>query len=1191
MRKRAFLFVFLSVILLLTGGLSACQNNRTTSGKYKITFDTQGGSPISPLYLSSTDTLTFPEAPVKSGYEFDGWYLDPACTVVYNPYVFKINADVTFYARWVDVNLYPHSITVKDNGYKVLVYKTSEGMTTEQMAEKWDVLFNISHLSAPKDTRVQISAMVEKEGYQLKNGTLSYNSVVIEGNSFLMPAEDVVIDFELELKTYTVSVLSAANGFVFANTSSAVMGDRIDVTILPEPGYRLNRITCNLVEFTPPYFIMPAENIVLIATFEPISGPYYPVTTDYTGQGSVTADVNSARKGDYVEVTAEPAPGYFTYSLTVNGSPIENGYFVMPGSAASVTAVFVPINTSVRYPIRIDLQITGGSISASGTYASKGQTVVLSATPQTGYEFGYFTVNGVPISGNSFVMPEEDANVSACFFTAAKQISIQSTIGGSVSVIPRGGKAFPGDIITLEIHPDQGYVYKMNSLRLNGIPIDERYFVMPDDDVIISAEFLPEDTGDGTNPYTISVDEEIQHGCIRISKTAADAGDLIFLEVFADEGYRLKEGTLRINGMPYHTYYQMGEENATVTAEFERVYTIVYYDDVDGYVYPDRSLAAEGETVFVRYGAYGAYKADGARISCNGIDIADGSFVMPGEDVRLDADFASIGTEEYRINIAASTNGSIACSAGYAKPGIPVNLTVAPATGYRLKSIYYMNAADERTETGSVFLMPAQDISLHADFEPDGTYSAQMFYSNNKTLIWDNGGKLYYYSVHQSIKEFLQGYSLGAFACYVDEALFAELNKVVVVLKLNQRDQAPYLAYKLASGLKNDYPDDIFRCSLEGDLLLISSLPDLSEANALLKNGLIVDNGLIYYPCSDGGLCLLTANPSFSRATLDIPLYVEGRAVIKLAPGALRNVSGLKALSLGIVRQLSDKALQGATDLVRIDLSRVTMIGKEVFKDCLSLQKFSVASFNGKYYTYNNGTALYEKSGTQSYAVLLRYAPAAASVSFTLRSGSQKIASYAFFGAGNLHEIIFSATLTTLEDYALYGAPDLTYIDISSAIQEAGYHSLYWEGSQNLNIILRSGAKINASAGEILYRENYGGQLSIKIDLSNATDSARLALLNAYRSDSIWSDYADAFWFEPMTGFYLVYFYSNGGSYVNAVTVNQGVNVSVPYPAPVREGYVFEGWYTDDGTFLNKYDFMSGVTANLKLYAHWVPAS
>jgi hypothetical protein len=73
---------------------------------------------------------------------------------------------------------------------------------------------------------------------------------VIEGNSFLMPAEDVGIDFELELKTYTVSVLSAANGFVLQILLRPSWVTELMVTI-SEPGYRLNRITCNLVEFTP----------------------------------------------------------------------------------------------------------------------------------------------------------------------------------------------------------------------------------------------------------------------------------------------------------------------------------------------------------------------------------------------------------------------------------------------------------------------------------------------------------------------------------------------------------------------------------------------------------------------------------------------------------------------------------------------------------------------------------------------------------------------------------------------------------------------------------------------------------------------------------------------------------------------------------------------------------------------------
>jgi hypothetical protein len=52
--------------------------------------------------------------------------------------------------------------TVKDNGYKVLVYRLRRHDNGTN-GRKLDVLFNISHLSAPKDTRVQISAMVEKE--------------------------------------------------------------------------------------------------------------------------------------------------------------------------------------------------------------------------------------------------------------------------------------------------------------------------------------------------------------------------------------------------------------------------------------------------------------------------------------------------------------------------------------------------------------------------------------------------------------------------------------------------------------------------------------------------------------------------------------------------------------------------------------------------------------------------------------------------------------------------------------------------------------------------------------------------------------------------------------------------------------------------------------------------------------------
>jgi len=1191
MKKRAFYVILFILLLLFAGGLSACQDNHNNTGKYKISFDTQGGSLINPLYLSTTDTLVLPDSPSKSGYEFDGWYMDAACTVELNPYIFKINANATLYARWVDVNLYPHAIAVSDGGHKVLAYKSSVGMTDDQLQEDWDVLICLGYLEAAKDTRITISVVVEKEGYKLKDGSLTYNTLPVVQGSFIMPAENVLIAFELEMDIYTVTVVSSANGTILADTSSAKMGEQIDVTVLPELEYRLSIIRYNTTEFSPPYFLMPAANVVVYATFEPIAGPAYEVTSGYTGQGSVVLDKSSARKGEYVEVQAIPSPGYYTESVTVNGVGVYNGHFVMPGGAAAVVAVFAPIDYATVYGISVDMQLTGGSIFSSRSQAAMGETVFLGATPLAGYTVSYFTVNGKTVSGSDIVMPGEAVTVSALFQRNARQLTAAVAVGGSVALLPHGGTAYPGEIIHIEILPDAGYVYKESSLRCNGTTMGALYIVMPDENVTISVEFLPVEVGSGANAFTVTAGAGITDGNILLSKTAADAGDLIFIEANPDAGFRLKEGTLRVNGAMYGAYYQMGTENAVVTAEFERVYTIAYYDGTGGFVYPDRIIAAEGESVAIQFGAYGTYKAAGAVLYYNDhIEITSGVFVMPADNIILYADFALIETQDYSIDCAVAVNGAITTSKNSAAAGRTVVLTVSPASGYRLASIYYLSEGSERVDLGSSFLMPAQNIYLFAEFEADGAaYDALAFFENNKSLVWDNGGKLYYQNTYNTVENFFSAYALGAYACYIEEILFAELNEIFVVVRLNNTGFAPYIANKLATGLKTDYQGDTFRCNLYGNDLLISSLPSIDEAYYLLKSGFIISGGLIYAPRPDGSLTLLTTAAYLDIQSLAIPVSVEGKAVTKIAPGALRNVPELKAVSLGVVNLLSDKSFEGLSNLIQLDLSRVSDVGEQSFHDCVSLVKFSVAAYNGKYYTRNNGSALYEKVGTQNYYRLIRYAPASSYTAYTLQTGSQKIAPYAFYGADNLTELILSTTLTTLEDYALYGMSSLTRLEMSASLAQAGYHAIYWAGGNDFNIVLQSGTKLVASNGELMVQESTGGTLSVEIDVVG-TDSVHLNLLNAYRSDSYWSAYAESFWFDPgLNTTLIVNFESNGGTYVNTVTVNNNVNVNMPSPAPTRAGYVFEGWYTDNGTFANKYNFLNAVTADLRLYAHWMP--
>ena len=67
---------------------------------------------------------------------------------------------------------------------------------------------------------------------------------------------------------------------------------------------------------------------------------------------------------------------------------------------------------------------------------------------------------------------------------------------------------------------------------------------------------------------------------------------------------------------------------------------------------------------------------------------------------------------------------------------------------------------------------------------------------------------------------------------------------------------------------------------------------------------------------------------------------------------------------------------------------------------------------------------------------------------------------------------------------------------------------------------------------------------------------------------------------------YTITFDSNGGSSVSPITLDFGTSVTKP-ANPEREGWTFLGWYTDEGTFNNEYNFTTMPANNVPLYANW----
>lgn len=86
------------------------------------------------------------------------------------------------------------------------------------------------------------------------------------------------------------------------------------------------------------------------------------------------------------------------------------------------TAVWNMIMIPDTYDIAVD-QPAHGTVDVSLSNASQGSVITVTATPDEGYELVYITVDGEPISGNSFVMPDHAVEVSALFAEIGKEVN------------------------------------------------------------------------------------------------------------------------------------------------------------------------------------------------------------------------------------------------------------------------------------------------------------------------------------------------------------------------------------------------------------------------------------------------------------------------------------------------------------------------------------------------------------------------------------------------------------------------------------------------------------------------------------------------------------------------------------------------------------------------------------------------
>ena len=324
--------------------------------------------------------------------------------------------------------------------------------------------------------------------------------------TFVMPAADVHVHWIVSKVQYTITVNPSEHGTVTA-PATAEYGQEVTLTVTPDAHYMLESLSVaytngNPVTVTDNKFTMPAANVVVNATFKPLT---YNITVAPTEHGTVTAP-ESAAYGSEVTVSVAPEEAYEleTLTYTVDGGqpvPIENGKFTMPGGNVTITATFKP----ATYTITV-APTEHGTVSAPAT-AAYGTEVNVTVTPDPGYEIDelYYTYDAggsVPdpifrIENGKFVMPGTNVTIVATFKAQVFNITTNVYPSNEAGTITVASSAAFGSEVEVTATPAAGYTLKQLYYTYDvggSVPdpifeIEDGKFTMPGTDITVVAEF------------------------------------------------------------------------------------------------------------------------------------------------------------------------------------------------------------------------------------------------------------------------------------------------------------------------------------------------------------------------------------------------------------------------------------------------------------------------------------------------------------------------------------------------------------------------------------------------------------------------------------------------------------------------------------------------------------------------------
>ena len=350
-----------------------------------------------------------------------------------------------------------------------------------------------------------------------------------------MPKSNVTVNATFK-KIKRSIITTSENGSVItnqANDSLVEVGENVELTLTPNQWCELESLTVtdshgNNIPVNNNTFVMPADNVTVNAKFKEIN-LLHNIIIEETENGSVVTDVGpeNVRVDTPVNMTITPNYGYELDTLVVtdeegNNIPVTNNSFSMPITNAKITSTFKHIKKSATLN-----NPEGGSVTtnqADNTKINVGDTVKLNLTPDENYELDELIVkdeagNDIPVTDNSFLMPNSNVTINASYRHITKAITIGKSDNGTTKVnIENPKNVNAGEEVKIIAEPNDEYeVQEIIVIDEEGNMIEvssDNTFIMPTKNVIITSVFKTKNVNNNSDNTlnNENTDDTIQSG-------------------------------------------------------------------------------------------------------------------------------------------------------------------------------------------------------------------------------------------------------------------------------------------------------------------------------------------------------------------------------------------------------------------------------------------------------------------------------------------------------------------------------------------------------------------------------------------------------------------------------------------------------------------------------------------------------